>query len=269
MVTSLLKENSFAPNRGHSDSAVHPAFGENLWRPALATLGLILLFAKLPHAVTADGLVRFEAILVLLEKHRLSDMAYSIIGPLFSIPLYLLGHDKFDAAWWCARYNTFVFAASLAGMYALLRNRVERTVLWNFVLLLIAASMFPHALRDYFGETFTVACVAIGILALCMDHSVIGSSLLVLGVANTPATLIGSAFFVGALVWDTRRLRYVAPLIGAVALILLESWLRRGSPFHTGYEGNSGYQTVLPYSGLPGFSYPFAFGVLSILLSFG
>jgi hypothetical protein len=176
---------------------------------------------------------------------------------------------ELGATWWCARYNTFVFTAGLTTMYCLLRNLVERKVLLNFLLLLIAASMFPHALRDYFGETFTVACVAIGILALCVDRTALGWCLLMLGVANTPGTLVGLVFVAGARVWETRRLRHVAPVIGAAALILLESWLRRGSPFHTGYEGNRGAQTVLPYSGLPGFSYPFVFGVLSIFLSFG
>src|SRR5205085_1593251 len=52
-------------------------------------------------------------------------------------------------------------------------------------------------------------------------------------------------------------------------LVLGESWLRRGSPFDTGYGGDHGIQTVLPYSGRPGFSYPFLLGVVSILFSFG
>ena len=37
----------------------------------------------------------------------------------------------------------------------------------------------------------------------------------------------------------------------------------------TGYEGNHGFKTILPYSGQPGFSYPFVLGILSILFSFG
>ena len=48
-----------------------------------------------------------------------------------------------------------------------------------------------------------------------------------------------------------------------------ESWLRRGGPFVTGYEGNRGAETVLPFSSQPGFSYPFVLGILSILFSFG
>ena len=50
---------------------------------------------------------------------------------------------------------------------------------------------------------------------------------------------------------------------------MLENWVRRGGPLVTGYEGNRGVPTIMPYSGLPGFSYPFLLGLGSILFSFG
>jgi hypothetical protein len=52
------------------------------------------------------------------------------------------------------------------------------------------------------------------------------------------------------------------------ALVCGEALLRRGG-LRSGYEGDHGIRTVLPYSGLPGFSYPFLLGVLSLALSFG
>jgi hypothetical protein len=45
--------------------------------------------------------------------------------------------------------------------------------------------------------------------------------------------------------------------------------VRRRSALSTGYGNDHGYQTLLPYSGLPGFSYPPFFGMLSLLVSFG
>ena len=48
-----------------------------------------------------------------------------------------------------------------------------------------------------------------------------------------------------------------------------EAWLRRGGPFSFGYEGDRGFETILPYSGQTGFSYPIVFGVLALTLSFG
>jgi hypothetical protein len=55
----------------------------------------------------------------------------------------------------------------------------------------------------------------------------------------------------------------------AAGAIMLEAWIRRGSPFVTGYEDNHGVRTILPYSGRAGFSYPLLFGLLSILFSLG
>src|SRR5207249_3697837 len=69
--------------------------------------------------------------------------------------------------------------------------------------------------------------------------------------------------------WDAKKLWYFGIPACTVVGILAEGWMRRGSPFLTGYEGNRGFQTLLPYSGLPGFSYPLILGILSILFSFG
>ena len=68
---------------------------------------------------------------------------------------------------------------------------------------------------------------------------------------------------------DSRRVRHVIPVLLAASLILLESWIRRGHPFTSGYEGNAGLRTLMPYSGQPGFSYHYYFGLLSITLSYG
>src|SRR6185436_5776493 len=47
------------------------------------------------------------------------------------------------------------------------------------------------------------------------------------------------------------------------------NYVVRGGFLTTGYSGDEGFRTVLPFSGRSGFSYPFALGVLSMLLSFG
>jgi hypothetical protein len=76
-------------------------------------------------------------------------------------------------------------------------------------------------------------------------------------------------FVVVARALRTRRLRPLLAPVVAAALVLLEAWLRRGSPFTTGYADDHGIKTLMPYSGRPGFSYPFVLGLLSILFSFG
>jgi hypothetical protein len=65
-----------------------------------------------------------------------------------------------------------------------------------------------------------------------------------------------------------KRLRYLLPVIAGAVIVLAEIGLRRG--FDAEYTNNVKIaKTVMPYSGLDGFSYPFFFGLLAILFSFG
>jgi hypothetical protein len=236
---------------------------------ALAAAGALVLVFVLPHDIEGDGRIRYLALAELIEWHDLSSMPYSMIGPLISSPLYLFGRT-FDAAeWWCARFNVIVFVAGLYAMNELLRGQVQRDVRARFLLLLMAASMFPAHVEGYFAEVFTAVLVAAGLLAVGRGHWLAGWSAAVVGAANTPASVVGLGLASLMQTWNTRRLRHLLPIAAAAASIGAESWIRRGSPLVTGYEGNHGEVTMLTYSGRPGFSYPMFFGVLSVLFSFG
>jgi hypothetical protein len=79
---------------------------------------------------------------------------------------------------------------------------------------------------------------------------------MILGTANTPAAVPGLGLTGGEFTVRTRRLRYLAPVCLAIAIIMAENWLRRGDPLDQGYGDER-------------FSYPFVLGVLAILFSFG
>jgi hypothetical protein len=247
----------------------HPAATRDAWELELVGLGFGLLLLVLPHGLEGDGLARFAALGQLLEHGRLSGIPYSYVGPLFSSPFYYLGKLAFNSAWWCARFNTLVLAGGFVATYALFRADAERRILRTFFLVLLAASMFPNHLRGYYAEVFVAVMVTVGIAALSTGRTMLGWSLMVLGVVNTPATVLGLTFVAFRQAVRARQIRHLVPVAAAGALILLESWVRRGTPFLSGYEGNAGFATLLPFSGKPGFSYPFFFGLLSILLSFG
>lgn len=242
------------------------------WEWALVGVGIVLLFAVLPHWVGNgyDGAARFQALTELLERRPVSPILYSLVGPLFSAPLYYLGKAVYDPPWWCSLYNTVLLAGGLLALVGLLRKHFDRRVLRLFCLLMVAGSMFPNHVRDYFGEMFTAMLVAIGIAALSVGRDALGWTTMVIGVVNTPATVIGLMFVALRHVRQTRRLRHLSAVGAAVALILLERWIRRGSPFLSGYEGLVPFaRTIMPYSGGPGFTYPIFFGLLSVLFSFG
>lgn len=236
---------------------------------SLIVLGLLAQFFLLPHVFDADGQTRYAALDALLRHATLVDDKYSLIGPLFAAPLWLLGSVFGDTAWWVARFNTLLLGAGLLALYLLLRNRMDRRLLRTFLLVLLVASMFPAHVESFYSDAFTALFVAIGAILLFTRARWGGWVALILGVANAPATLVGLGLMMAQRALQSRRLRYLLIPLGALALVGLEAWIRRGSPFANGYTNDGGYRTFMPYSGLPGFSYPFFFGLLSLLFSFG
>jgi hypothetical protein len=163
-----------------------------------------------------------------------------------------------------------VFFGGLVTLYWLLREHLDADVLRRFLLLLVAGSMFPYHTENYYGEIFTAVGVATGLALTARHRALAGMTAAVLGVVNSPATVGGLCLVAVRNAWRTKHwLRWAVPVLAALTLTALESWLRRGSPFRSGYEGDAGALTVLPYSARPGFSYPIMLGVLSELLSFG
>ncbi len=240
---------------------------------SLIIVGLVAINTLLPHIDKGDGAIRFRGLSQLLQQHTWSNMPYSYVGPFFSIPFWYLGRHFKDIEGWIEQYNLFVFASGLLVLYLLLRKRVDHSLLRKFFLLLIAASMFAYHLTTYYGEVFTAILVGVGTIAAITNRTgwgrFSGWVAIILGVVNIPASLVGLGFVVLKQMFDNKRLRYVLVVVIAAGFIMTEAWLRRGGPFVSGYETAKGFPNVMPFTGKPGFSYPFWFGLLSILFSFG
>ncbi len=230
--------------------------------------GAVLIFV-MPHRITSDAYVRYFALAQLIEWREVSDMLYSFIGPFCAAPLYFLGGFIGSPVWWCARFNAMVLAGGVAVLWQLLRREVDGRLFRTFALLLLTASMFPNHVLDFFGEPLTTVLVAVGLVAVERGFPIAGWAAAIVGVANTPATMVGLAAAAAVRAWRTRRLRPFIAVALAAALIMLETWLRRGILLHGDYVATAGNRTVLTYSGRPGFSYPLFFGLLSVLFSFG
>jgi hypothetical protein len=236
----------------------------------LIVAGFGMLFFLLPHALVGDDNQRFSDIEQLLHHGRLSDSKYSLVMPLLSVPVLALGNVVESPAWWAGHFNVIVVAAGAAVSCWLLRGRADPHLLRLIVLMLLFASFLTDRLRDYNAEVLTATLVAVGIICITTErHVAAGWAAIVIGVVNTPAAIVGLGLLAG---WETlrnRQFRNLAPVVAALALIMLEDWVRRGGPLVTGYRNDHGVRTIMPYSGQPGFSYPFALGVAAILFSFG
>lgn len=228
-------------------------------RAALETaLIVVVILANqflMPHAIYGDGLRRYNELDALLGSGQISGDKYSLIGPLFSAPLWYLGKLYRGASWWEAHYNLLLFALGFIAIYWILKDRVDRGLIRKFLLVLGAISMFPIPLTTYYGETFTVLLVGVGLLAAVFGPAVWGWIAVAIGVANTPATLVGMGLAALARIVQRRRVRYALAVIGAGGLITLENVIRHHNISNTRYES--------------GFTFPILLGVLAILFSFG
>ncbi|GAA1379206.1 hypothetical protein [Catellatospora chokoriensis] len=231
----------------------------------LILAGLARLVWGQQVAVVADGVDRLNSLSLLLGEGRLNNSEYSIMGPLFSTPLWLLGRAVATPEAGIEYFNLVVFATGLAALGLLLRGLVPGALIRRFMLITVAASMLAPDVGHYGSETFTMMGVMVGIVVVVRGRRRgWGWAAAVVGAVNTPATLVGLGLVSLAETWRHRRLRLLVPVAVAAALVLLEILARKG-----GYAGDRGAKDVMPFSGRPGFSYPFFFGVLAILFAFG
>lgn len=236
---------------------------------SLIVIGLLAIFFLLPREMGGDGTVRYQTLINILH-HMAPHMKYSLIGPSFALPLVWIGQKLGYPTDWALVYNQILFALSLLMGYLLLKNHMDRVFLRRFYLLLIIASMFVAHLSFFYGEVFTALCVGFGVLFTYLRLTAPAAWLLIaVGAANTPAALGGLVMLLLKRIVDSKRLRYGLVFLMAAIFVSIDAWLQRGSPLNTGYSNDHGFTSIMPYSGLPGFSYPFFFGLLSLLLSFG
>ncbi|MHB8419044.1 MAG: hypothetical protein ACYDCL_13280 [Myxococcales bacterium] len=236
---------------------------------ALLAAGLLLSAFVVPHALVGDDNMRHQMAVTLLDRHIFIPSRYSWVGPLLEVPFVALDRALHTGTAIVERFNSILFAAGLAGFFAVFRGSLPTATVRRFALLLTAASMFTYHLRHVGAETLTAMGVGLGLAAACGTRPVRGWLLALLAALNTPASIVGFGLASALRAVQLKRLRALGwGALFAVAY-LGESWFRTGQLFHTGYEGDHGMRTVLPYSGRPGFSYPFFLGLLSIFLSFG
>jgi hypothetical protein len=241
----------------------------------LAVLVLIVgvvVMVTAPVVIGGDGLVRAESLDHFLTTGTLDASRYSCYGPLAAAPLWLLGRPfgySLHATW---LFNRLAVLAGVLLLTRLFRDVWPLSVRLRFAALLLLGSLFPWHTMYFYGEVFHVVCVGWGLALIALRPgrpARLGWLLAVWGTANVPATSVGLALASLVLCAERRRWRYLLLPALAAVLILLENAVRRGDMFDSGYANDGGNRTVLPYSGRPGFSYPFFFGVLSILFSFG
>ena len=223
--------------------------------------GLVCLLSIRHHIQTGDGGTRLEALRLLVSEHTFDDMKYSFVGPLLALPFYLAGVTPY--------FNFAVFCAGLLCLARILRSMLSPIELRIFLLLLVFGSLFPFSTKDFYGETLSAVSLGVGSALLVRDTEMAAAPWLIIGAANTPALVLPLVLLLGFRCYEKRSLTSLW-IIGATLLVIAaDRWVRFHDVLRSDYENTRGERTFMPFSGLPGFSYPFLLGVVSILFSFG
>jgi hypothetical protein len=228
--------------------------------------GLIVLFVSLSPVISGDGITRYAG-LIALANGEIPTIKFSLVQALLSLPLYALGKWFGNIEGVVSYFNFLVFSVTICAAWLLLPSRNR----FHFIVFMMCASMFPNHVKEYYGETLSVCLILIGFLLLERDRFLIGGIVLGIGTAQIPATI--PAYFAALLYYSykTKNLRLVGLIAIPVAIALIENWFKFGSLFSSPYlrQDDKGLQTIMPFSGKLGFSYPFYLGLISILFSFG
>jgi len=230
-------------------------------------LGLLLLAISAAPEISGDATGRYaDAVWLSLLQYPIATKFSSVQG-LLSAPLFLLGNWLRLNISLVPFFNLAIFALLISSLAVLLEPKRRFIVL----LLLMATTMFPHHLQHFYGEVLTASFCTLGVFCIFKTRWVLATVCIGLGAAQTPASIPAVAVTLLFLSTKHRNYRYLGFLILPVSIMFFENWLKFNSllPTHYTLVGEAGAKSIMPYSGLPGFSYPLVFGIVSNLFSFG
>ena len=91
---------------------------------------------------------------------------YSIVGPMFALPLAWLDRALATPDWFLLRFNIFVSVLGAAYLIALGIRTGSLTAHLRLVLVWLCATTYPGSLATFYGEPFTSVALATGFLNL-------------------------------------------------------------------------------------------------------
>lgn len=253
------------------------------WGRILLILGIIAAATTLRPTLGGDGQLRYQVVAAWLSGADIPASKYSLIQPLLTLPFAWLGETIGLGDREAVKFFNFIVLLVLGRLiYRRVTELKGQTIATDMGLLILGASMLLASLSAYYGEVLTAFTVVAGFLCLG-SRPVLAAILIGIGVTNTPVmglpVLLAGLVFLLAKEQGSARSRanaesawpIVLGLVAAALFFLAETQYKFGSILGGGYfsAAERSGQTVLPYSGQPGFSYPMFFGVVSILFSFG
>lgn len=183
---------------------------------------------------------------------------------MISAPLYLINPT------YVKYFNISIFFITLFLGLKILIKHFGLGFTIKFILLMLFGSMLTNYIRNFWAEVFSASFLFLGLLYFILENKkFFGIFLITLATANTPALLFPIGLLALYWVYKYKRYDYLFILLFPIIIIMLENYFKYHTFANSGYSNDHGFKTILPYSGLPGFSYPFILGFISIIFSFG
>lgn len=245
-------------------------------------LSLIFILTAVRYPMS-DGHVRFETFTSLLSGES-TFSKYSTVQPFIAYILHFIT-NFFVSALPVEFYPRYIEVILLIifFLFFFVFEKKERIDL-ALVLSLLPLSMLSHYVGQFFSELTSSLLIAIGfIIYHYKKHStvllLIGSLISAIGLANwpvllAPATLVAALATSRYFLYKNNEKEFIVYLSLALSFGVIITFVDLaikghliGNPYASSLE--KGYRTLLPYSGMPGFSNPVLIGLLGSLFSFG
>src|SRR2546426_781030 len=141
----------------------------------LVISGLLLLAAVLRFEVSGDGAIRYRMLQMFVDEHRVAAEQYSLVHPITSIPLYIMGKIAGQPQRVVERFNLFIFCGMLLVIYRRLSSWTDSQLLCRWFLVMLTCSMFLHHLRMFYTEVFSTAGIVVGLVSIVTNAPIAGA----------------------------------------------------------------------------------------------
>ncbi|MDO8392664.1 MAG: hypothetical protein Q7V57_19485 [Actinomycetota bacterium] len=237
----------------------------------LVVVAAAAFMTRMPTHASYDDDTRRQAVLALVDGHW-STMKYSMVMPLLAVVPYRLAQTVGQGDVLLRDFNLFVWVAwSLLVGWRLSLLRGARFA--AAVVTLSSVSMLAAYITTFNAEALSLMMMSAGLLLLVDEGGrgtrVAGVVLTALGAAVVPVQVVGIAV-VGAVRLVRRRDGWVfAAAVLAVTAGVIDVAITQHQFGFTKYSIEGTTFEVLPWGSVQNFGYPFVFGLLAILFSFG
>lgn len=239
----------------------------------------------------SDGLIRYKTFSTLFSD-EIFYSKYSAIQPMIAKLIDIVIRSLYGGL--SANFTPVNIELILIGVFVFLGFFLLKKLRYDLMLflILIPLSMLSHYAGQFFSEWTSSLLMAIGYLIFLsgcdpnvdqkqpqLKSVIFGAIIFALGVANWFVLLVPSLAVLFLAVFrykfkketDVRFVHFVCSSVLFALVFVVVDLAFKNQLFSNSYlsEGEKGFKTFMPFSGISGFSHPLMIGILANIFSFG